>query len=170
MKALLLRQGVRCDAGSAAAEMAMVTPLLVIILFGSVELGNYFWNEHIAIKAVRDGSRYAARQPVENYPCGGTINTDAEARIKNVTVTGRVTTGGNPRLAGWDNAEVTVTYDCQATPAAPYNTGLYSGLAGGARRVTVSAAVPYRALIGAVVFPTTTLEVRAEAQAAVFGI
>lgn len=61
-------------------------------------------------------------------------------------------------------------HDCQATPASPYNTGIYSGLAGGARRVTVSAAVPYRAIIGAVVFPTNSLEVRAQAQAVVFGI
>ena len=30
-----------CDAAAAAAEMALVTPLLVILMFGSFELGNF---------------------------------------------------------------------------------------------------------------------------------
>ena len=42
---------------NAAVEMALVAPLLLAILFGSVELGNYFMNEHELIKAVRDGAR-----------------------------------------------------------------------------------------------------------------
>ena len=41
--------------GNAAVEMALVTPLLLLILFGSVELGNYFMDEHTLVKAVRDG-------------------------------------------------------------------------------------------------------------------
>ena len=32
------------------------------LMFGAVELGNYFLNEHSLVKAVRDGARYAARQ------------------------------------------------------------------------------------------------------------
>lgn len=170
MTGAALRRLSGCTSASAAAEMALVTPLLMIIMFGSVELGNYFWNEHIAMKAVRDGARYAARQPVEDFPCSGAIPSATETRIKNVTRTGQIGDGGDPKLAGWDDAEVTITFDCQTTPASPYNTGIYSGLTGGARRVTVSAAVPYRAIIGAVVFPTDSLQVRAEAQAVVFGI
>ena len=51
----------RDSRGAAAAEMALVLPLLLVILFGSLELGNYFMNEHTLIKAVRDGARFAGR-------------------------------------------------------------------------------------------------------------
>ena len=44
---------------AAAAELALVLPLLLIIMFGSFEIGNYFLNEHILVKAVRDGARVA---------------------------------------------------------------------------------------------------------------
>jgi hypothetical protein len=58
--------------GAAAAEMALVLPLLLIILFGSLELGNYFMNEHTLVKAVRDGARFAGRQTFTNYTsCSG---------------------------------------------------------------------------------------------------
>ena len=57
----------RSRRGSAAAEMALVSPLLAVLMIGSVELGNFFYNEHILMKAVRDGARYAARQNFSNY-------------------------------------------------------------------------------------------------------
>ena len=37
------------------------------IMFGSVEVGNYFYNEHMLVKGVRDGARFAARQAFTNY-------------------------------------------------------------------------------------------------------
>jgi len=40
---------------AAAAEMAIVTPILVSLMFGSFEMGNYFLSEHVVAKAVRDG-------------------------------------------------------------------------------------------------------------------
>ena len=52
--------------------MALVMPLLLILMMGSVELGNYFYNEHKLVKSVRDGARYAARQAFTNYAsCSG---------------------------------------------------------------------------------------------------
>ena len=62
-----LRSDVR---GAAAAEMALVLPLLILIMFGSFEMGNFFWESHIANKAVRDGARFAARQNFTDMPCG----------------------------------------------------------------------------------------------------
>ena len=49
-------------AGSAAAEMALVLPLLLVIMFGTFELGHFFYSEHIVQKAVRDAARYASRR------------------------------------------------------------------------------------------------------------
>ena len=51
--------------GAAAAEMAMVLPLLLALMFGVTELGRYFWSEHVLLKGVwqcnrRDGGRVRA--------------------------------------------------------------------------------------------------------------
>jgi Flp pilus assembly protein TadG len=54
---------------AAAAEMALVLPILLILIFGSVELGYYFMSEHVVDKAVRDAARYAARLPVTDFDC-----------------------------------------------------------------------------------------------------
>jgi Flp pilus assembly protein TadG len=43
---------VRNENGAAGAEMALMVPLLVILMFGSFEMGNFFWNEHKVVKAV----------------------------------------------------------------------------------------------------------------------
>ena len=156
--------------GSAAAEMAMVMPLLLILGFGCFELGNYFWNNHIVGKAVRDGARYAARQPFVKLGCGPSV-TDAatEANIKNITRTGTIA-GGNARVRGWDNNEVTVTVECQGTPAGIYVGGIYSGLNGGGRTVTVTAAVLYPTFFARLGFNSASLTVNGRSQAAVMGI
>ena len=40
--------------GAAAAEMALVMPLLLIIMFGAMELGKFFLDQHVVVKSVRD--------------------------------------------------------------------------------------------------------------------
>ena len=39
-----------CHSGAAAVEMALVAPLLLALLFGSVELGKYFLDQHVVVK------------------------------------------------------------------------------------------------------------------------
>jgi Flp pilus assembly protein TadG len=156
--------------GSAAAEMALSLPLLLVLLFGCFETGTYFWSEHIAMKGVRDGARYAARQPVDALGCGPAVsNAAVETNIKNVTRTGQVA-GGTARIRGWTNSQVSVAVACQTTPSGIYSSGIYTNLPSGARIVTVSAAVPYPSLFGALGINTSGLNVRASAQAAVMGI
>lgn len=166
----LLSSLARCRRGAAAAEMVLVMPLLLIILFGSVELGTYFWSEHIVQKAVRDGARYAARQPVTSFACPAeTVDGTAESRIKTITRTGLLT-GGTTRLPGWDDTEVTVTVDCQTAPSGIYASGIYANLPGGGRTVTVAATVPYPSLFNNVGFSSVGLSLHAQSHAAVFGI
>src|SRR3546814_3109530 len=74
---MLWRSLARDRSGAAAAEMALVSPMLIILMFGSFELGNYFLDEHVVLKAVRDGARYAARQNFTTMPCSGTPTADA---------------------------------------------------------------------------------------------
>src|SRR5690348_6628430 len=92
----------RDQSASAAVEMALVTPLLLALLFGSVELGNFFMSEHALEKQVRDGARYAARLPLAAaYSCPNVVFADAGAtnNIINVTETGAVSGTGFPRWA-----------------------------------------------------------------------
>ncbi len=149
--------------------MALITPLLLVILFGGFEAGAYFWTEHKVVKGVRDGARYAARQPFSAFNCGAMTDAAALTRVKNLTRTGR-TSGGTAKVSGWTDAQVNVTVACQAPAANSYTAGgIYATQAGGAMHVTVSTTVNYPSLFGTLGFDTTGAVVRASSNAAVMG-
>lgn len=128
--------------GSAAVEMALVTPLLLIILFGSVEVGNFFYNEHLLSKAVRDGARFAARQNFSYYTCSGAPTGTVVADTRKIVKTGYLTPPANSdRLYSWNDSTITLDTRCDNTLGL---TGIYRGKTTGAPIVTVSATVPYR--------------------------
>ena len=79
--------------GSAAAELALVSPLLILLMFSSFEVGKFFWDEHTVTKAVRDGARYAGRQGFAAMPCGGSATN--QAAIRNVVRYGTPVVGQN---------------------------------------------------------------------------
>jgi hypothetical protein len=153
--------------------MALVVPLLVTLMFGSFELGKYFWDEHLVVKAVRDGARFAARQSFASMPCGGTAANETE--IRNLVRYGKptVTDTDQPRLYYWtDPATVTVSitcYDNSGTDGARIYDGLYSDRAV-VPVVTVTAAVPYTPVVGGVVSLNSGAQLNASSEAAVFGI
>lgn len=163
----------RNRSGAAAAEMALVTPLLMILMFGSMEMGKYFWDEHLVVKAVRDGARFAARQSFASMPCAGPAGNENE--IKNLVRFGvpEVTDADQPRLFYWtDPATITVSIDCydnQGTDGARTYDGVYTDRAS-IPRVTVSARVPYTPLIGAAVGVRGGGFLNASSEATVFGI
>jgi hypothetical protein len=158
---------------SAAAEMALVLPILLVLLFGSVELGNYFLSEHVVQKAVRDASRYAARLPLADYtsctvPSAGT----AEQQTQRIARFGDPSGSGTQRLAGWtaDNM-TTVSIACDdGTSGNNWATGgIYTDFPDGAPVVTVRTVVPYDSLFGAIGLGSVALNLNAESQAAVIG-
>jgi hypothetical protein len=69
---------------AAAAEMALVMPLLLTILFSLVEAGNYFYTEHVLVKAVRDGARYAGRQDFSFFSAARVADRDGRKRYQSV--------------------------------------------------------------------------------------
>lgn len=158
----ILRLFLRDRSGAAAAEMTLVTPLLVFFLLGTMEGGFYFWNEHIAIKAVRDAARFAGRQPFAKFSCTGVNDTALETSIKNLARTGKLS-GGTAKIGGWTNAQVTVTASCQSGQG-----GIYTSNAGSAPRVTVATTIPYPSLFGVKVLRNFSLI--ASAQSPVMGI
>ena len=153
--------------GAAAAEMALVMPLLLIIMFGAMELGKFFLEQHVVVKSVRDGARFAARQPFSAYS-GCAVAGDVTTQTQNLTRTGQVAAGGTARLAYWTNsASVSVTVTCDTS--GDYE-GIYRGSATGAPVVTVSASVPYTPLLGSIGFATSGLMLNARSEAAVAGV
>ena len=134
--------------------MALVTPLLLIILFGSVEVGNYFYNEHLLTKAVRDGARYAARQNFSYYrdsggACASPTDPTMIGNVKTLVRTSLLS-GGTNRLGSWTDEMISLSATCYLTvvdaSASTQNmTGIYRTQNNplGAAVVTVSATVPY---------------------------
>jgi Flp pilus assembly protein TadG len=162
---------------AAAAEMALIMPMMFALMFTTFEGGNYMWTEHKVVKGVRDGARYAGRLPFGSFTCSG-IDSAAEANIKNLTRTGKIT-GGTAKVKGWADDDISVTVDCDNDDALGYSDqGIYtnwtpvaSGVPHpGAPHVTVSTVVEYPAIVGLLGFDTSGVIVRAQANAPVTGI
>jgi hypothetical protein len=170
----------RDDAAVAAAEMALIVPLLMILLFGSFEMGKYFLDGHVVAKAVRDGARYASRQGFSEYDCtsaSGTVTADVEGRTRSIVRFGKpfVTDTDAPRLSYWGASRgggqptVELTVDCPDALGAEPKGGLYAGM-DRMPVVTVSAVVDYDSLFGLLDFAAAGITVRARSQSAVMGI
>lgn len=156
--------------GAAAAEMALVLPLLLTIMVGSVELGSFFYNEHILVKAVRDGARYAARQNFSYYSCSGTPTGTVEADTRALVRTS-LFAGGSDRFADIQDSDITLSTSCKATQGGQSMAGIYRGKSTGAPIVTVSAIVDYAPVIGgAFGFSGAGFHLNASQEAAVTGL
>ena len=142
----LLRRLLANTRASAATEMALVTPLLLLLLFGTFEVGNYFLSEHVVQKGVRDAARYASRLPISSYPaCNPT--DPVRVQIKRLARTG-APDGTALRLRGWTADDMTtVTLACDTSGT---HTGIYTvyPFPDGVPVITVSARVPYLSLFG----------------------
>lgn len=162
--------------GSAAAEMALVAPLLLVILIGSVELGSYFYNEHILEKAVRDGARYAGRQNFSYYSaCSGAPTGTVVAETRALVRTSLLA-GGADRFPDVQDGDITLDTSCATTAtdmssSTQNMTGIYRGRASGAPIVTVTAIVDYEPVIGAPFgFSGAGIKLNASEEAAVMGL
>lgn len=165
---MLFARFLRDERGGPAAEMALLLPMLMALLFGGMEGAYYFWSEHRVVKAVRDGARYAGRQSIDQFNCtNNTVVTATGTAIRNITRTGTLDASGANVIPGWEDADTTVNVSgCDTTTA----TGLFAGQANGAVRVVVSADVPYRSLFSNLGITTSTLRLRASQQAVVMGL
>ena len=87
------------ESGTALIEFAIVLPLLIIILFGTIEFGLLMFNKQVITNASREGARYGivARDPrhseaeiaavVEKYCAGQLITFGTENEPVNSTAT-----------------------------------------------------------------------------------
>ena len=160
--------------GAAAAEMALMIPLLLTLMFVSFEAGHYFYTEHKVIKSVREGARYGGRLPWGNFPCEDMpedewfeLADDATLLdIQTVTRTGTVT-GTMSRVSGMETDHITVRYRCDTDFG---GGGIFVGTTGGAPILLVQARTGYNSLFGQLGLTDTTIDVQASAEAVVNGI
>ena len=151
--------------------MALVLPFLLVMLFGSVELGNYFMNEHSLSKAVRDGARYAARQSFVDYAsCGGEPGGTVVDDTRNIVMNGYLAGGTAVLTPNIEADDISVTTTCSETANGEDMDGIYRGRDDGAQIVTVSASVDYRPILGSFGFDGLGSSLNARSQAAVTGI
>jgi Flp pilus assembly protein TadG len=148
--------------------MALVLPLLLVLTFGPLELGNYFMNQHTLVKAVRDGARFAARQNFTNYTsCSGDVGEPALTNTKNVVMSGIMGSGGSIITPNIQADDINVTTSCATLVGGQTMAGIYG--ANPAQIVTVSATVNYRSVLSVAGFSGVGLTLNAASQAAVTG-
>ena len=158
--------------------MALSLPLLLTLLFVSIEMGNYVYSEHRLVESVRDGARFAARTDLANFPCAGSTNATLVTNTQKVVRTGTVS-GTTDLLPKYDDnaAFINVTHSC-TTSVTPDTTtgatvtigGIYKTSPTGAPVVNIDASVPYRSILGALTGSTIlSLTLRAEQEALVIG-
>ncbi|MEO5973040.1 MAG: TadE/TadG family type IV pilus assembly protein [Sphingomicrobium sp.] len=160
----------RCTRGSSAVELVLAMPILMILMFGSAEVGNYFMSEHAVQKGVRDASRYAARLPLEDLTdpdCNLTSDSAIQDKVKRVARTGDPDGIDNSRLEFWDD-DTTVTLQVECT------NGVYGGIYSefpdqDAPLIRVIARVDYEPLFDFLPLVSNGLQLNATSEAAVSG-
>lgn len=154
----------RDTSGAAAAEMALIIPLALALIFTTFEGAYYMICEHRVVKGVRDASRYAARLDLSNYACPGGTFSGSTATVQNLARTGLLS-GGSAAVSGWVNSDVTIAVTCLSG-----QSGIYAATGGNAPRVSVSTRVAYPSLMGSMGFTAATIYIGAAAQSPVIGL
>ena len=154
----------RDTSGAAAAEMALIIPLALALIFTTFEGAYYMICEHRVVKGVRDASRYAARLDLSNYACPGGTFSGSTATVQTLARTGLLS-GGSAAVSGWVNSDVTIAVTCLSGQG-----GIYAATGGNAPRVSVSTRVVYPSLMGSMGFTAATIYIGAAAQSTVIGL
>ncbi|MBO6608741.1 pilus assembly protein [Altererythrobacter sp.] len=157
--------------GAAAAEMALIVPISILLLFTGFETGHYFYQQHQIVKALRDGARYAARQSFDEANCrGGTakqFSGTVLTEIQSLARTGQIG-GTTPRIKNWtSNGQVSVTVTCPTV--AESQTGIYDGTER-APQVTLTTQFNYDSIFNGLGIITDSYRIGATQQATVMGI
>lgn len=176
----MIARFLRADQGAVAAEFVLMLPIMILLLFLGMEGGHFAWSQHNLIKAVREGTRYASRLPVDSFCDGATqqLDPDAEDLIKAIVVTGALppADGGaarGPVVFGLQADQVTVDPDCAVLAPGDegFGTGIYSDLGNGGPVVTITVAgVPYPSLFERLGVIDGSYRLTATASAPVIGI
>lgn len=109
----------RRQRGLAMVELAIATPLLLLLVFGVGELGRMLSQYNTVVQASRDAARYAAHHALNNTTGLLNMSGDWVGTTVNLAVTGTPLGGGDPFFPGvsatvapigGEHIQVVVTY------------------------------------------------------------
>lgn len=135
----LLNKFKRDDGGIAVTELALVTPVFLLMFLSTIELGHMIYYSITVEKGLRSAVTYAGR--VEEH------NTDTIQNTKNIVMTGSPEGTGDFLVPGWADPGADVIFE-QFTFTVDYN-GSTEDLSANVVRVTAD--VPYVPVIGVLV-------------------
>lgn len=107
----------KCDEGAAMVEFALVLPILLMLLFGIIDFGLYFYNDLQLTHAARDAARYAS----VNDEAGANAAIDSATLVSTTLDTRLVNLGSSG-----NEAKVTLTATYSTLTPLPKLVGLGS--------------------------------------------
>lgn len=108
-----MKQVVLNDKGVAAVELAIVLPLLLAVLFGTIEMGLVLYDKQVVTNASREGARSAINKNVSDLTVKNLVTSYCNSRLISVS---KGTTGIDPEKitiakVGAGYFKVTVQYE-----------------------------------------------------------
>ena len=97
----------RDQRGAVLVEMTLITPLMLFLSAGVFEFGNLIHDKLLMEAGLTDGARFAARCNSQMYTDAG-LAINCATTAANIAVFGNAAGTGNARIAGWQQANVTV--------------------------------------------------------------
>lgn len=94
--------------GLAAAEAAVVLPLLLLLFLATAELGRAFLHHNTLSKSVRDGARYLAANVVDDFTSTIDVTPAVETAAKNLARYGNINGTGSTLLPDYIDGHLTV--------------------------------------------------------------
>jgi hypothetical protein len=139
-----LRRLRKDEKGSALVEATILTPVLMLLVFGVLEFSYYFYQQHIASTGVEDAARYLAHIADP---------TDANAQLiaQNLAATGYAT-GGPLRTTGFQASDVVISFSFvpdaidPVTGLRPYRQPVDPTTPDTVRLITVTGSFPWSPL------------------------
>ena len=144
--------------GTALVEMALVTPILLVLLLVTADLTRAFIDHNTVTKAVRNGARYVAANALVGTTGNVNIDLTLANETRNLVVYGSINGGASPvvpglipanitivQIAGTNDIEVSATYALGGLFGPVLPISFYSGNTISATR-TLRATVTMRAL------------------------
>ena len=103
------RKPISCQRGAVLAEMALVTPILLLMMLATAEVTRAFVDHNTLTKAVRNGARYVAANAYQGTTGVVFVGAVLRAETQNLIVYGNIAGTGAPVLPGLTPADITVT-------------------------------------------------------------
>lgn len=108
------------DSAQSLVELALVLPILVLVIFGVLDLGRLYFAQVAVTNASREGARYGMASPTDLPGIKSAAVNEAGGVVSASNVAGECAPAGDPENYGTctspqpgDRIRVTVSYDFQ---------------------------------------------------------